>query len=159
VLQNASEAELSQIFWQLGDERYGRQIARAIVESRLTRRITTTKQLAELVAKVVPSKKGSRVHPATRVFQALRIYVNRELDNISAFLPAALKLLNPGGRLVCISFHSLEDRLVKEFFKEHEQKLELTLLTPKVVAPQDEEIEINPSSRSSKLRAIEKKSA
>lgn len=159
VVNKSSEQALEQMFWQFSDERHARPIARAIVEQRKIKRITTTKQLAAIIMKAIPhSPTRQRIHPATRVFQALRIYVNKELDNISAFLPAALKLLNPGGRLVCISFHSLEDRLVKDFFREQEQLLNLDVLTPKVVTATDEELEQNASSRSARLRAAQRKS-
>ena len=155
ILKDSSELKLAEIFWQLGQERYSRQIARAIVQERKKKRIKTTRQLAQIVERVVPRSKKERIHPATRVFQALRIYINKELDNIHSFLPAALKALKPGGRLVCISFHSLEDGIVKDFFRQKAQFSEIEILTPKVVAPSKEEIEINPASRSAKLRAAE----
>lgn len=154
VLARSSEEKLREIFWQLGEESYARQIARAIVEERKKRPIKTTKQLAELVAKVVPyAHKKRKIHPATRIFQALRLYVNHELSNISAFLPAARDLLAHDGRLVCISFHSLEDRLVKQFFKNEERMETLELVTNGVVTASEEELAKNPSSRSAKLRA------
>jgi len=158
VLKDSSELKLSEIFWQLGEERYSRQIARAIVQERKKKWIKTTRQLAEIVQKAtprVPRAKREKIHPATRVFQALRIYVNKELDNIFAFLPAALRALKPGGRLVCISFHSLEDRIVKDFFRQRAQIGEVEVLTSKVVVPSQEEVSANPASRSAKLRAIE----
>lgn len=157
VVNKSSEAALEQMFWQLSDERYARPIARAIVEQRKIKRITSTKQLALIIQRAIPASAGrQKIHPATRVFQALRIYVNKELDNISAFLPAALKVLNPAGRLVCISFHSLEDRIVKDFFRMQEQLGTMQVLTPKVVVATDEEMSQNPSSRSARLRAAQR---
>lgn len=154
VLARSSEEKLREIFWQLGEEPYARQIARALVEERKKRPLKTTKQLAELVAKVVPFlHKKRKIHPATRVFQALRLYVNHELSNISAFLPAARDLLAEDGRLVCISFHSLEDRLVKQFFKNEERTGTLEIIADGVVTASEEELAKNPSSRSAKLRA------
>jgi len=157
ILAQASEAELAKIFWDFGEERYSRRIAHAIVEQRQTEPLTTTRQLAALVKKVVPSPRTHKaIHPATRVFQALRIQVNGEIDNIRAFLPAAFQLLAPEGRMVCISFHSLEDREVKSFFRQWQQEERATVLTKKVVTPSDEEVERNPSARSAKLRSVQK---
>jgi 16S rRNA (cytosine1402-N4)-methyltransferase len=154
VVNCASERELADIFFTFGQERYSRRVARAIVEKRATSRIRTTKELVALINGVIPTVPGS-IHKATRVFQALRIYVNRELCNIRAFLPAALQALNTGGRLVCISFHSLEDRLVKQFFMEQAEQGLVKVLTPKVVVPTEQEVAANASSRSSKLRAAQ----
>lgn len=154
ILNTATEKELADIFFTFGEERYSRRIARAIVEKRLQKKLETTKELVSIINACVPSSPGP-IHKATRVFQALRIYVNRELHNIRAFLPAALQALNKGGRVVCISFHSLEDRLVKQYFKEQEDLGMVRLLTPKVVIPTADEVHKNPSSRSSKLRAVE----
>jgi len=157
VLQDSSEEKLRELFWQLGEERYSKQIAKAIVTERKKKKITKTKQLADLIEKVVPKNRERRqkIHPATRVFQALRIYVNKELDNILSFLWAACKVINPSGRLVCISFHSLEDRMVKNFFKEKADEGILEILTKKVVIAGGEELKANPSARSAKLRAAE----
>lgn len=154
VLQQSPEEMLRELFWQLGEEPHARAIARAIVEERAKNPIKTTAQLAHLIEKIVP-KKNKGIHPATRVFQALRMYINKELNNISAFLAESMRALNHDGRLVCISFHSLEDRLVKQFFKDHERTNELAILTKKVVVPSEEEINQNPSSRSARLRAAE----
>lgn len=156
VINMASEKELRDIFGHLGEERYAGRVARAIVEQRKQRAFATTGQLADLVAKIVPKDPRSRIHPATRVFQALRIYVNKELDNISSFLQESVRALAPKGRLVCISFHSLEDRLVKQFFAEQERAGVLQVLTPKVVTGSDEEINLNPSARSARLRAAQR---
>jgi 16S rRNA (cytosine1402-N4)-methyltransferase len=113
--------------------------------------------LADIIEKVSP-RKGRGIHPATKVFQALRIYVNKELDNIHAFLAEALRIINPGGRLVCISFHSLEDRLVKQFFNEQASLQVLEVLTPKVVIATEQELRENPSARSARLRAAQVRS-
>jgi 16S rRNA (cytosine1402-N4)-methyltransferase len=157
ILNTASEKELATILLDYGQEFKARRIAKALVEKRKGEPFKTTKQLADLIENLMGWKKKG-IHPATKVFQALRIVVNRELDNIKAFLPAALRVLKPGGNLVCISFHSLEDRMVKQFFRDHTRNAPLVeILTPKVVIPTDEEIAQNPSSRSSKLRAAKKK--
>ena len=157
VIAKSSEEKLREIFWQLGEESFAKEIARAIVtaRNRSKRRIRTTGELAAIIEKAVPFRRRN-IHPATKVFQALRIYINHELDNIGAFLPSAIDILNPNGRLVCISFHSLEDRLVKTFFKKQEQEKVLEILTPKVVEASEEEIRANSSSRSAKLRAARK---
>lgn len=156
VLETASEKKLYEIFMELGEEQKARAIAQAIVKERASRKpIQTTTQLAALVQTVVPPYVRN-VHSATKVFQALRVYVNQELNNISAFLPAAVQALKKDGVLVCISFHSLEDRLVKQFLSEHEGLGAITILTKKVAVPSPEEIEGNPSSRSAKLRAARK---
>ncbi len=157
ILAHATEKELRDIFWTLGEERHTKKIVSAIIQERKIKPIKTTGQLARLVQKVVPMPSGAkrRIHPATQVFQALRIYVNKELDNITSFLSVAVTLLNSEGRLVCISFHSLEDRLVKRFFKDQADLGKVRLLTPKAVVPTEEEVLSNRASRSSKLRAIE----
>lgn len=152
IIASATETELSDIFFLYGEERYSRKIARIIAEERKIKAITTTAQLADIVTKAVSSKRG-KTHPATRVFQALRIAVNKELDNITSFLAEAIRVLKPGGRLVCISFHSLEDRLVKQFFKDKEREGILKIITPKVVTASEQELYRNPSSRSACLRA------
>jgi 16S rRNA (cytosine1402-N4)-methyltransferase len=153
VLAKSSEEKLRQIFWQLGEERYARQIARAIVMERAKKQILTTGQLAELVVRVVPRDHQQRKHPATKVFQALRIYVNRELENIESLLSISLKVIRPGGRLVCISFHSLEDRMVKQFFQDKAREEALEIMTRKAIEASPQELCANPSSRSAKLRA------
>ncbi len=156
VVNTSAEEKLVEIFWQLGEERFSRQIARVIVEKRSERKITTTKALAEIVSKVVPRLGYKRIHPATKVFQALRIYVNHELDNITALLSSAYRTVSPGGRIVCISFHSLEDRMVKESFRDHEGLQEGVVITKKVIVPSEEEVRVNPSSRSAKMRVFER---
>ncbi len=158
IVNRASEEELATIFWQYGEERYGRRIARAIVYARNEQKIRTTGRLADIVKHAVGSMtKGSKIHPATRVFQALRIVVNKELDNITAFLPVAFEQLKPGGRLLCISFHSLEDRLVKQFVKKIEKEDKGVAVVDGIVTPSAEEIQTNNASRSAKLRILEKK--
>lgn len=158
IIKNASERELAQIFFDYGEERYGNRIARAIVETRVKTPIRTTKELAELIESTVPGgkNKGNKIHPATRVFQALRIVVNKELENIQSFLANSLKVLAPDSRVVCISFHSLEDRIVKQFFREQAKNplIKTELLTPRVCTATEEELSVNRSSRSAKLRAI-----
>jgi len=157
LLNKATEEKLREIFYEYGQERYAPQIARAIVEYRAQKVIKTTGQLADLIEKAAPAKAKKRIHPATQVFQALRIYINKELENITSFLSAAIPALNPGGNLVCISFHSLEDRLVKQFFKTKEQEGMLTILTPDVVTASEDELKRNPSARSACLRAAKKR--
>ena len=152
-VNEASERELANLIYEYGEERRSRRIARAIVRGRP---VTTTGQLARIVATAAPAMKQDRIHPATRTFQALRIYVNRELDEIRALLEAAPKLLKPSGRLVVISFHSLEDRIAKDSLREGAHKGIWEILTKKPVTPDEEEIEINPRSRSAKLRAAER---
>jgi len=155
IINYAVEEELCEIFWDYGQERFAKQIVRKILEERRKKKIKTTGQLAALIQKVVPRKE--KIHPATRVFQALRIFVNRELENITAFLPAAFAALKPGGRLVCISFHSLEDRIVKQFFREQVATLKAIEVSKKAIMASEQEVSENRSSRSAKLRVIEKK--
>ena len=153
VVNEANERELADLIYEYGEERRSRRIARAIVRGRP---VTTTGQLARIVATAAPAMKQDRIHPATRTFQALRIYVNRELDEIRSLLEAAPSLLKPSGRLVVISFHSLEDRVAKDSLREGAHKGIWEILTKKPVTPDEEEIEINPRSRSAKLRAAVK---
>lgn len=156
ILNKATEQKLEQIFFQLGEEPKGRQIARAIIKARATMKFVTTGQLVDVIETVIPHRGKRSIHPATKVFQALRIYINHELDNIQAFLPAAIKALVPGGRLVCISFHSLEDRLVKHYFLEQEQLGTIEVLTKKAVMASEQELAENASARSAKLRVAQK---
>ncbi|KKS68235.1 MAG: Ribosomal RNA small subunit methyltransferase H [candidate division TM6 bacterium GW2011_GWE2_42_60] len=150
IVNQASEQELAEIFWRYGEERQSRRIAHAIVEFRMQKRIKTTGDLVAAITSVLHVKRGM-IHPATRVFQALRIAVNHELENIETFLKHLPLVLVPGGRVVCISFHSLEDRLVKHYFREHKEQFEE--LTRRIVIASPEELAANPSSRSAKLRA------
>jgi 16S rRNA (cytosine1402-N4)-methyltransferase len=158
VVNTASEEKLKSIFLQFGQERHAVQIARALVDRRQRKKFRSTLDLAKVVAGVVLAKDVQRrqIHPATKVFQALRIFVNHELDNIRALLAAAVPLLKPGGRIICISFHSLEDRLVKDFYRDQEARGMGRVVTKKVVVPSEEERKSNPSSRSSKLRVFER---
>jgi len=153
VVNEMSERELANLIYEYGEERRSRTVARAIVRGRP---IATTAQLARIVASAAPPMKFGQIHPATRTFQALRIYVNRELEEIKALLEAAPKLLKPSGRLVVISFHSLEDRIAKDSLREGARQGIWNILTKKPVTAGEEEIERNPRSRSAKLRAGEK---
>lgn len=154
LVNGLHEKELTELFLKLGEEPFAKAIASKIVEERSREKITTTKQLADIIKKV---KRGEgKIHPATKVFQALRIAVNDELNSLKDTLPKALTILSPGGRLVVISFHSLEDRIVKNFFKEEQDNERVRILTDKPLSPTDEEIRNNPRSRSAKLRVCEK---
>ena len=155
VVNEASERELANLIYEYGEERRSRTVARAIVRGRP---VTTTGQLARIVASAVPPMKSGRIHPATRTFQALRIFVNRELDEIRALFEAAPKLLKPSARLVVISFHSLEDRIAKDSIREGARQEIWKALTRKPVTAGEEEIERNPRARSAKLRAAERTS-
>jgi 16S rRNA (cytosine1402-N4)-methyltransferase len=172
VIAKASEADLANIIYIFGEERHSRAVARAIVAARKEAPITTTKALADIVAKVVHSK-PNEIHPATRTFQGLRIFVNAELDELHLALTAAERVLKPGGRLVVVSFHSLEDRIVKNFFAERgkvaagsrhlpevaQAAPSFQILTKRPVTPGDAEISANPRARSAKLRAAERTAA
>ena len=153
VVNHIDERELADVIYEFGEERRSRRIARAIVRSRPIR---TTKQLVEVVSAAARSMKHERIHPATRTFQALRIFVNHELDDLQALLKAAPGLLKPGGRLVVISFHSLEDRIVKDALREGAKQGWYELLTKKPMTASEEEIDRNPRSRSAKMRAAER---
>ena len=156
IINTWPEKELVILFKTYGEEPRSRAIARAICEERKKIRFKTTDQLAKLVARVVGGPRR-RTHPATRVFQALRMHINKELDNIRSLLSVVPSVLASGGRCVCISFHSLEDRLVKEMFQEHESKGSGVVVTKRGQRPSEEEVEENPSSRSATLRVFEKK--
>ena len=158
VLATASERDLADIFFQYGEERAARRIARAIVNRRASGALpSTTSEFAALVAGVVQQPgKRERIHPATRVFQALRIAVNDELDALRDGLDAAIGRLRAGGRIVAISFHSLEDRIVKRTFRDDER---LEVVTRRPLRPQESELRDNPRSRSAKLRAAQKKAS
>ena len=157
LVNNLSERELRMIFEKFGEERYSRRIAHHLVEKRRKTPLYTTRQLVEAITEVVPSKSFRyKIHPATRVFQALRIAVNRELDCLSQGLEVAVPYLRAGGRIVAISFHSLEDREVKHTFRHYASQNEVKVLTKKPLVPAPDEVNTNSASRSAKLRAIEK---
>ena len=157
LLRRLSLDELTDLFRRFGEERYASAIARAVVATRRKQPLRTTTQLVTLIERAVPaSARGQRLHPATRVFQALRIAVNRELDELSLFLEAVPAVLAPGGRLVIVSFHSLEDRLVKHAMQGWARAGLMRSLTPRPVQPSMDEIARNPRARSAKLRACER---
>jgi len=151
IINQYSEKTLREIFWRYGEERYSNRIAREIVKNRERKKIETSAQLSELIKNAL----GFRFHIKTlaRVFQSLRIVVNRELENLQQALISSLNILSPSGRIVVLSYHSLEDRIVKRFFKEGNA---FKILTKKPIVPSNEEIKKNPRSRSAKLRAAEK---
>jgi 16S rRNA (cytosine1402-N4)-methyltransferase len=150
LLRRLSERELADLFWTYGEERFSRRIARRIVEARRREPLATTEQLADLVRRCVPRSRGHAIDPATRVFQALRIAVNDELGALERLLAVLPRCLRPGGRAVLISFHSLEDRRVKQAFRDRQR---WEVLTRKPVTATEEEIWQNPRARSAKLRA------
>jgi 16S rRNA (cytosine1402-N4)-methyltransferase len=175
IVNTYDERELAKIFWQYGEESRGRFIARKIVEARTTKPLETTLELANLVAGVIPNRGKSKIHPATKVFQALRIVVNDELGELEQLLDQGFDVLAPGGRMAIISFHSLEDKIIKRKFKEFSSastphktipiteselnskyKIRGSIVKPFPIAPSEREISDNPKSRSAKLRVIEK---
>jgi 16S rRNA (cytosine1402-N4)-methyltransferase len=172
LVNELSEMDLAKLLWELGDEPASRKYARAIVQARERSRLKTTGELARLIERLNP-RRGSRVHPATRVFQALRMAVNDEVRSLESGLAAAWNLLRPGGRLAVISFHSVEDRLVKEFGRERARDYavqgemdlpefrvprppDLKLVTRKPLTPTDAEVTENPRARSAKMRVFER---
>jgi 16S rRNA (cytosine1402-N4)-methyltransferase len=173
VVNTYSEEKLTQVIWEYGEDRKSRALARAIVNARAQKPFETTEELAALAKRVnyQPAHKGAQKHPATRLFQAIRMEVNQELQVLEKGLKSALEVLKPGGRLAVISFHSLEDRIVKQFFKKEstdcvcppempfcqcDHKASIEVLTRKPVTATDSEMEQNPRSRSAKLRVAEK---
>jgi 16S rRNA (cytosine1402-N4)-methyltransferase len=158
LVSRASETEIADAIFSFGEERFSRRIARAIVQARREAPIATTGRLAAIVRRVVPRRGRMRIDPATRTFQALRIWVNRELDGLDVFLRVAARRLRAGARLVVITFHSLEDRIVKHTFRalEHAADAAVRVLTKKPVVPSDAEVRRNPRARSAKLRAAER---
>jgi len=158
MIRDADDRTLADVIYELGEERHARRIARAIVEARTRSPITTTARLADIVRRAVPRKGYTRIDPATRTFQAIRIWVNRELDGLDAFLTSAARRLRPGGRMAIISFHSLEDRVVKHTLRSLQMAggLGLTVRTKRPVLPSEAEVERNPRARSAKLRAAER---
>jgi len=154
IVNRRPERDLAELIFKLGEERHARRIARAIVKARPIR---TTTELAQVVTRAIPSRAGlHQIHPATRIFMALRLAVNRELENLETFLSKALEVLAPGGRVVVISFHSLEDRQVKRAFQSWQREGRARILTRKVIRPCEAELRGNPRARSAKLRAAEK---
>ena len=159
IVNEYPEIELANVIYRYGEERYSRRIARAIVEARKDSKIESSEVLASIVFSAVPKEyRYGRIHPATRTFQALRIEVNKELDRISPALDNAIRVLKPGGRVAVITFHSLEDRIVKWFFKDEEKKSDsrIRILTKKPIVPGEKECIENAPSRSAKLRVVEK---
>jgi 16S rRNA (cytosine1402-N4)-methyltransferase len=158
LLSDASERDLADVIYRFGEERFSRRVARAIVEARASAPIRTTGQLAAIVRRAIPRRGFSRIDSATRTFQALRIWVNRELDGLDQFLAALARRLKTGGRMVIMTFHSLEDRIVKHTLRSLSQGAGalVRVLTKKPVVPRAEEIERNPRARSAKLRAAER---
>jgi 16S rRNA (cytosine1402-N4)-methyltransferase len=157
LLRDVEETELADVIYRFGEERASRRVARAIVHARGESPIETTGRLAAIVRRAVPHKGHQRIDPATRTFQALRIWVNRELDGLDAFLEHAAERLRAGARLAIITFHSLEDRIVKHTFRAMEKAGGgLRILTKRPLVPADEEVARNPRARSAKLRAIER---
>lgn len=171
LLNTWEEASIAEILFEYGEERYARRIARAIVEARKKRPIKSTLELVEIIRGAVPARYSRETHPARRSFQAIRIAVNGELDALKAVLPQAVELLKPGGRLCVISFHSLEDRIVKRYFQDearscvcppgmpictcnHQPRVQI--ITKKPIQSSTEEVEQNPRARSAKLRVAQK---
>jgi 16S rRNA (cytosine1402-N4)-methyltransferase len=167
IVNNLSEEQLADIIWQFGDERYSRRIARAIVKARP---IETTQKLSAVIEESVPGY-SSQIHPATRTFQAIRIATNKELETLSTSLPELTDCLEIGGRIAIISFHSLEDRIVKQYFKNESRdcicppeqpvctcghKASLKIITKKPIRASEQEVKVNPRSRSARLRVAEK---
>lgn len=155
VVNKYPEKELERIFREFGEERFSKKISKAIVRRRRKKTIDTCSEISWIVERLYGKKRG-RIHPATKLFQALRIEVNRELDELRAGLNASLRVLKKAGRLCIISYHSLEDRIVKHFFSECSKKGLMKIILKKPLMPRLEEIRLNPSSRSAKLRGAEK---
>ena len=157
IVNGCSEEEIARILKEFGEERFARRIAKTIVEKRRVKPIKTTFQLVDVVRSAVPLwYQKRRIHFATKTFQALRIAVNGELENLKETLPQAVDILKTGGKIVVISFHSLEDRIVKNFFRENSKNGKLKILTKKPVVPTIEEVRVNPRARSAKLRVAVK---
>jgi len=168
LIARIDEGDLADLIFKYGEDRHARRIARAIVAARMETRIATTLVLADIIEKAVPRRLRSKIHPATRTFQALRIAVNDELGELERALDASIKILKPGGRMIVVTFHSLEDRIVKNFFKNHSEKPKainrykvedkvqtqlFEMIMRGAVQASDEESKINPRARSAKLRA------
>jgi 16S rRNA (cytosine1402-N4)-methyltransferase len=156
ALAAADEQTLANVIYEFGEERHARRVARAIIAARTGAAIGTTSRLADIVRRAVPRKGYTRIDPATRTFQAIRIWVNRELEGLDEFLGRAVRRLNPGGRLVVITFHSLEDRIVKHTLRALQSAGEIAIRTKRPSVPAEAEIERNVRARSAKLRAAER---
>ena len=158
AIRDADERMLADVIYEFGEERHARRIARSLVEHRTRAPIETTGQLADIVRRAIPRKGYMRIDPATRTFQAIRIWVNRELEGLDAFLLHAARRLSPGGRLAVITFHSLEDRIVKHTLRSLQAagEIGLTVRTKRPLVPTEVEVERNPRARSAKLRAAER---
>jgi 16S rRNA (cytosine1402-N4)-methyltransferase len=157
LLKDASESEIADVIFRFGEERFSRRIARSIVQARELAALDTTQQLAAAVRRAVPRRGFTRIDPATRTFQAVRIWVNRELENLDGFLVALVRRLKTGARLVVITFHSLEDRIVKHTLRALAARDDprVRVLTKKPLTPASDELDRNPRARSAKLRAAE----
>ncbi len=154
IINTWAEKAIADLLWQCGEERFARRIARGIVRARAQGPIRTTVELNAVISRSVPRAfLGGRLHPATRTYQALRMTVNQELENLERVLPEATDIIKKKGKLIVISFHSLEDRIVKKFFRQKEREGILEIITPKPISPGLEEINNNPRARSAKLRA------
>jgi 16S rRNA (cytosine1402-N4)-methyltransferase len=171
IVNTYKKEDLARIIREFGEERFAGRIADKIVEERKKQPLKTTGQLKEIIKKSIPSSGSQRIHPATRTFQALRIATNEELTNLQKALPQAVDLLEPKGRIAVVSYHSLEDRIVKNFFKQEakdcicppeawqcqcDHKAQLKIITKKIIAPEEKEVRTNPRARSAKLRVAEK---
>jgi 16S rRNA (cytosine1402-N4)-methyltransferase len=158
LIAEADERTLADVIYQFGEERHARRVARFIVEARKAGRIASTGQLADVVRRAVPRKGFVRIDPATRTFQAIRIWVNRELDGLDGFVSDVARRLNPAGRVAIITFHSLEDRVVKHTLRQIQSAGEvgLKVLTKRPIVPTESEVERNPRARSAKLRVAER---
>jgi 16S rRNA (cytosine1402-N4)-methyltransferase len=156
MLTAVDEQTLADVIYRFGEERHARRVARAILAARSQAPLTTTGRLAEVVRRAIPRKGYSRIDPATRTFQAIRIWVNRELESLDAFLGHAVGRLNVGGRMAVITFHSLEDRIVKHTFRALQAAGTIAIRTKRPIVPSEAEVERNPRARSAKLRAAER---
>jgi len=158
AIRDADERTLADVIYEFGEERHARRIARSVMEHKKRAPIETTGQFADIVRRAIPRKGYMRIDPATRTFQAIRIWVNRELEGLDAFLLHAARRLSPGGRLAVITFHSLEDRIVKHTLRSLQAagEIGLTVRTKRPLVPTEVEVERNPRARSAKLRAAER---
>ncbi len=159
LVNNLNEDELSALLWNYGQERWHNRIARFLIKERERRPISTTLELADIVCRSIPPRyryRNYRIHPATRTFQAIRIAVNRELEILDSAVNKAISLLNKGARICVISFHSLEDRVIKFAFRKAQDEGLVNIITPKPLTPDQSEVAVNPASRSSKLRVAER---